>query len=197
MGASPSNLFFMRTLDAISETVTAAFRQFGGDGETDIEILRGKRMTIQKKHRPFIVGIDPGEQTGIAIYSRKRNSILHVCSSDFVRCQKLLKSSFPNPGEVKIFVEHPARFLYDRNAESLHGTIRENVLTKMGGNRREAELLARQLVEIGFDDVELVAPVREKKWTQEKFQLRTGKKTRASQHERDAARLAIYYADKR
>lgn len=146
--------------------------------------------------RTFIVGIDPGTTTGIALYDRKRNKILIVRSSDFFGAQSFLTDSFPHKDEVKIFVEHPSRFLYDRNA-AFENATRDNALTKMGGNRREAELLAEALKRIGFDEVELVEPVREKKWTQEKFQLFTGKRQRTSQHERDAARLAVYYADKR
>jgi hypothetical protein len=65
-----------------------------------------------------------------------------------------------------------------------------------GGNVREAELMAECLGERGYE-VEMVPPVHEKKWDQQKFTLFTGSQKRTSEHERDAVRLAIHYANKR
>lgn len=64
-----------------------------------------------------------------------------------------LTPPIPHKDEVKIFVEHPSRFLMDNAA--FENATRDNALTKMGGNRREAELLAEALKRIGFDEVEL------------------------------------------
>jgi len=152
----------------------------------------------------YVVAIDAGMSTGVGIYSKKTNKVLHWCTKDFHSVQEFLSNTFEDKSEVKIIVEVPAAFLYDRNAaEDNSGVpddsrikIRDRKMLNIGGVRREAQLLAAALRLQGWLVYE-VLPVREKKWDMEKFRLYTGRKTsiRANAHEMDAVRLAIHYAD--
>lgn len=144
---------------------------------------------------PFILGIDPGKKTGWAVLRRSDEKIVSMGTSSFYKMQLLIANTYKDRKEVKIYVEHPPTFLYERN----ESTIRNEELTKMfyaGGNRREAELLHMCLAARGYD-AELVAPVREKKWTNEKFQLFTRSTQVVNEHVRDAVRLAVYYMNHR
>lgn len=149
--------------------------------------------------KPFVVGIDPGKSTGVGILRRAHGNhperVMDWCSKDFFTVQEYLASVFPERSDVKVFVEHPGKFVYGRNAGKTGGE-RDNFQADVGGVRREAQLLFESLLRSGWD-VELVAPVREKKWDAQRMRLFTGSSKSSTEHERDAVRLAVYYANKR
>jgi hypothetical protein len=151
------------------------------------------------QYRPFIVGVDPGKHTGIGVLRRAtsthKEKVLTWTTRDFHSVQKYLATVFADRSEVKVFVEHPPAFVYGRNAGK-QGGERDRFQADVGGVRREAKLLFEMLLHEGWD-VELVAPVREKKWDAQRFRLFTGSANPANEHERDAVRLAVYYANKR
>lgn len=149
-----------------------------------------------KPLRKYVVGIDAGKTTGLAVYNRHTSQLEMVYSTDFCGSVKFCETSFENKSIVTIIVELPGQFMYGRN-DQMQGGTRDKALFGIAGNRREAQLLATVLRDRGFDQVYEVAPIREEKWTQEKFRLFTGKKYQANPHQRDAARLAIVYANHR
>ena len=142
----------------------------------------------------FIVGVDAGKQTGIGILRRADDKVMGWCTKDFFTTQDFMVETFPNKSDVKVFVETPAKMLYGRN-ESGVNKQEQTIMYHAGGNRREAELLAGQLRKLGFT-VEEVLPVREAKWDARRMKLFTGSNQRSNSHERDAVRLAKYYANK-
>lgn len=147
--------------------------------------------------KPFIVGIDPGVKTGVGLYSRPQDKVLTWCEKDFFTVQDYLTNSFPDKSQVMVYVEHPfGGHVMSKKGSQLEGEVQDKYIGNAGGNRREAQLLAESLRRLGFN-VELVNPVREQKWDSKRFRLFTGSSESASQHERDAVRLAIYYANKR
>lgn len=152
---------------------------------------------VNETLKPLIVGIDPGVSTGVAIYNRKTSKVLTWCTKDFFSVQEYLMTVLSNINEAKVFVEHPfAGHVKTNRAKGLTGGSADVYTANAGGNRREAQLLAESLRRHGFD-VELVNPVREAKWDATRFRLFTGSSKAASQHERDAVRIAVYYANKR
>lgn len=149
-----------------------------------------------EKLRPYIVGIDPGRETGYCIWNRQQEKLMFSCTTDFLNVQKLLLKMFEDKSTVKIYVEVPGRFVYRRNTGA-DGRITkgDSHAVNIGMNIREAQLLVIQLEYWGFD-VEGVAPVREKKWTAQQYKIFTKSDKKVSQHEADAVRLAFYYANK-
>lgn len=150
-----------------------------------------------KPLKPFVIGIDPGVKTGVALWSRTQDKVLAWCEKDFFTVHDYLISIFPDKTQVTVYVEHPfGGHIKTKRAAGLTGGAADVYTGNAGGNRREAQLLAESLRRLGFD-VELVNPVKETKWDSKRFRLFTGSTKPTSQHERDAARLAVYYAHKR
>lgn len=127
------------------------------------------------------VGVDCGESTGIAIYDCLQNKITQTHSTDFFGAFKFLKTL--DREKVNIIVEVPATFVYHRNSGEI-GMSRDKMCFLMGGNRREAQLLARGAKILGFT-VKEVLPVRQKKWTAEQMKRYLGFDGRTNQHVRD------------
>lgn len=141
--------------------------------------------------KPYIVGIDPGAKTGIAIWQRTPEKLIYTRETDFLGAQKLLVSMFPDRSEVRVFVEEPNRMVYGRNADrngKMKGSDYQSI--NVGMNRRESQLLRIMLKDLGYE-AEGIPPIREHKWTQQQFQVCTRSKLKVSEHERDAARLAF------
>jgi len=147
--------------------------------------------------KPYIVGIDPGTSTGVGVLDRPQNKVIGWTTRDFFTVREYLDAMFEDREMVKIYVEHPfGGHIKTRRAKALDDGAQDVYLGDAGGNRREAQLLFETLRRDGWD-VELVNPVREAKWDARRFKLFTGSSQAANQHERDAVRLAVYYANKR
>lgn len=146
---------------------------------------------MSQKH--LTMAIDCGEQTGIAIYDSTKKKITKTLTTDFYGAIRFVKTL--EKETVKIIVEVPSDFIYARN-DFQKGSLRDNMAIKIGGNRREAQLLARGLRILGFA-VEEVLPIRAKKWTAEQLKRYLGIDSRTNQHVRDACRLAYFHAGTR
>ncbi len=136
------------------------------------------------------VGIDAGTHTGIAIYDPKQHKIIETHSTDFFGAFKFLKAL--DRAEYNIVVEVPSDFIYKRN-DGEKGMSRDKMAILIGGNRREAQLMATGCRILGFT-VKEVLPVRAAKWTAEQLKRELGFTERTNQHVRDAARLAYHYS---
>lgn len=138
-------------------------------------------------------GIDAGETTGFAVYDARQNKIIQTHSTDFFGCFKFIRTF--EKEEINIVVEVPPAFIYQRN-DSQKGAVRDKHAILIGGNRREAQLLAKGFRILGYR-VKEVLPVRAKKWTAEQFKRYLGFDERSNQHVRDAARLAYFHSSVR
>lgn len=181
--------------------VNAAFQSQGGKGETEVTILRNR---MPPRGLPtYVAAIDPGQNTGVAVMNYATDEIIWWGTKSFFTVQDFLLNTFKHRQDVKVIVEVPPGFLYERNEaeESEDETpgvgrkIRDRKMLNIGGVKRESELLAEALRRLGFSVTE-VSPVRQKKWTPAKFQLVTKSHKRANKHEMDAVRLAIHYKNK-
>ena len=137
--------------------------------------------------------LDCGTNTGIAIYDFKQKKITETHSTDFFGAFKILKNLDRNI--TKIIVEVPASFVYNRNNNE-KGPVRDSMCFKMGGTRRESQLMAIGCRLLGFS-VKEVLPVRAAKWTAEDFKRYLGFDGRTNQHVRDAGRLAFFHSSDR
>lgn len=150
--------------------------------------------TLALKPLPeFVLAIDPGKNTGVCMLRRDNLKVVYLGTQTFYQVQLFIARSFRDRSKVRIFIEHPPKILYERNVSYLRDDELQ-IMLHAGGNRREAELLAECLTGRGFE-VYLVPPIREEKWDQKRFTLATGSHRRTSEHERDATRLGMSYAN--
>ncbi len=141
----------------------------------------------------YVIAVDPGQNTGVAVYSVPKDKILNCYTKDFFTVQEFLSNSFGDcMDQCVVYVETPQKMLYDRH-ESQMRKEELTIMYKAGENRREAELLARAIKHIGFSKVKAINPIRKEKWKQSDFELATGLKQRTNEHERDATRIALYF----
>jgi hypothetical protein len=179
----------MTTVDALHCAVNVAYRMNGGEGMTDLEIIRNRMQQPE-----YIIGLDPGRSTGVGILRTKDDAAIGWYTKDFFSAQSFVKECFPSRSNVRILVEVSPAVRIGHKAD-LPEETRDKMLVNTGGVKREASLLAESLRRDGYDVVE-VSPVRKKKWTDEEFELFTGSTARANEHERDAVRLAYHYKDR-
>jgi len=143
----------------------------------------------------YVAGVDPGVNTGIAVLKRRDKSLVHIATRDFFGTQTYLTTHYPDRSEIKVVVEIPPEFVYARHAGWLEAKTKEErakILFNIGGNRREAQLLAKAIRRLGYD-VREELPVQQTKWDLERFRLAFRTTITANAHERDAARLALVY----
>jgi hypothetical protein len=155
------------------------------------------RVTPAKRRR-FICGIDPGVYTGLAVFDRREQKIVHLKETDFFGVERFLIRSV-RLADLECFVEVPGLFFYkgnDNSEEAGRGQQRDRFMASCGANRREGQLLAETLRRAGISTTE-IRPIPQKKWTEDEFQMITKIYTKTSPHERDAARIAIVYATKK
>lgn len=136
------------------------------------------------------IGIDCGTHTGICIYDPKSRKIIKIHSTDFFGAFKFLKTL--DRDCVNVVVEVPGDFVYKRN-DGEKGMSRDVMVFRIGGNRRESQLIAIGLRILGFN-VKEVLPVRAKKWDAAQLKRELGYTGQTNEHTRDAARLAFYYS---
>lgn len=138
----------------------------------------------------FVIGIDPGRSTGVAVFDRKEKR-WELVTLDFWRTYQLITETYGFDATL-IVVEDPNvnRPVFDHGVS---GRRRERIAQGVGSNKSEARLLADGLERAGFVVIRM-APVRSSKWTRRELEAIVGIAGRSSQHARDACRLAFRYA---
>lgn len=142
----------------------------------------------------FSIGIDVGKETGIGVWDRRVNRLLFFTSTNFIGVYPWLKKTVVL-SQSRVFVEVAGKFLYGRHDEHNVKT-REQIILHAGGVRREGQLLVALLRSYRIETFG-VSPIPQKKWTEAQFQMICKTTRSANEHQRDAARLAMAYADRR
>lgn len=139
----------------------------------------------------FVLGIDAGKHTGLAVWRRSARGFVALETLDFWTAYDFIRENYP-PDNAEIVIEVPdaKRHLYARLDNAGAGRGRERMAANVGSNRREAELLAERF-EYEFYKVKRVSPVKAKKWTHAEFVRLTKWPGKSNEHQRDAARLVI------
>jgi hypothetical protein len=138
----------------------------------------------------LFIGIDPGVETGYAVWSRSAGRFTELQTLSFWEAYDRI-TSFPTDG-VEVFIENPdsKRAMYVRTEAVEFQRQRERVAKNIGSNRREASLLIERLIALGYR-VTAVSPTKEAKWNAQIFKRLTNYQGRTSQHTRDAGRLVF------
>lgn len=150
--------------------------------------------TEQIKLKPaprFVIGVDPGAATGVAVYNRHAKKLDFFKTMTFWKFYDYVETIRVSPAwKFYLFViETPnsKRPVYARRDDVEGANRREKVAANIGSNRREAELLADGIERLGFA-VRRVTPTH-RKWSAVELKKYTGIDGRTSQHVRDAIAL--------
>lgn len=142
----------------------------------------------QTKPRPIYVGIDPGKNTGVAIYDAADKS-LQVLSLDFWGLIAWINHA-PERRHYTYVLEDPqqnkslyARHAIGKKAAAVVGKMGRDV----GRNLENAFLLIEYFKRQGIE-YRAVRPCG-KKWNQADFERWTGLTIRTNEHTRDATKL--------
>jgi hypothetical protein len=137
----------------------------------------------------FLIGIDCGVSTGVAVYDRKAKKYEGLYALDFWRVLQFVLTF--NRSDVLIVIENPAlnQFSYARHRQVGRDALK--IARNAGGNCREAELLIAGL-QLWKYEVWEIKPVA-KKWTAEQFKRHTGYEGSTNEHVRDAGALVYGY----
>jgi hypothetical protein len=140
------------------------------------------------KTKPFIIGIDGGRKTGVAVFCRASKSFVSIETLDFWKAHDYILANFtPETAEIVIEKLNERAALYARTSNKARDKIAANV----GSVRRETSLLIERFISKGFT-VRTPAPVRAAKWTAKDLKRFTGWTKQTSEHGRDAARIIFY-----
>ena len=153
---------------------------------------------------PLVVGIDPGAETGVAVWSVEAQALLHVGSGHFFDVLALLASRVPLDARVSlggvaagsswavglVVVEDARRLPIYARRDGLQGRRRDRVCRDVGRVDRDVELWEVWLLSRGLP-VRLAEPLRGGKWDAATLEDLSGWTARTNQHGRDAARLVF------
>lgn len=146
------------------------------------ENTKEKFKTQQNRYNIF-VGIDPGKNTGTAVWSRKEKRFLLIKTFLIHEAMDYVKSCvMQNPGEVKVIVE-------DARLRRWYGESAKEKMQGAGSIKRDCVIWEDFLQSIGADYL-MVHPIRNStKLNEKKFNTLTGHSKKTSSHGRDAAML--------
>ena len=157
-----------------------------------------KSSEFRKLNNPLagceiIIGIDPGKNTGFALYQLGSMPMVNLETYTFWSCLDRITdcaSAFAGRVEkIGIVIEIPRMLMYGRNRGAAEKAgVANTMSSKMGGNRREGELMAERLESLGFPVVRKTPS--QTKWNAAECKRITGIDLKTNEHTRDAIRLA-------
>lgn len=132
----------------------------------------------------YLIGIDPGINTGFAVLWKKENRLIECRSTDFWGALQSAEEWGKN-FEIKVIVEKPGtKAVWHQGAQSQAAKNRTAV--NVGSVIREAELIIERMKILGIE-CHVVPP--KGKVTSAHFRRVTGWNFQTNQHARDAAML--------
>lgn len=151
--------------------------------------VKDGRESIHKPKftHPFVVGIDAGVHTGIAVWDSKTEKFIFLVTGTFWTIYHLIVN-FHKPESTLIVIERPKKgFAYPQRQGGNSRQVREMIAFKSGENNRESSLLVDEFERLGYT-VQKVTPTTGK-WSKEDLRAYTGITDRTNEHVRDAIKL--------
>jgi len=147
------------------------------------------------KVKRFIVGIDCGRHTGVAIYDHEQKKILKVANHDFWSCYELFASGKVSADNTGVVVECPVKnAMYGRQEKNVKSAAYGNrMMANASSNAHEASLLADGIERLGYTVLRVRPKRRNFKTAAEDVdhvEKVTGFTERTNPHTRDAIMLA-------
>lgn len=139
------------------------------------------------------VGIDPGVNTGFAIWDSRLGKFNEIATLDFLSVIVRVKD-LNRVTDLTVYIEDPGQVkpMFWQNKRGVNESMIKQALKvaqNVGANKREAELLIQILRDSDMNVIP-VKPVTSK-MNAETFANITGYKQRTSEHGRDAAMLVF------
>lgn len=131
-----------------------------------------------------IIGIDPGKQTGMAIYDKALKKLTDVWTTNFWECYEYLESAQGDTSIIKIVIEVP------RTKTNWHKKGCDITSANVGGIYMQAHLLAEGIKRLGFT---VVTQHPQGKVDSNYIKQLTGWTKRTNPHQRDAIMLCWGY----
>ncbi len=146
-------------------------------------------MNQPRKGPRFFLGLDPGRQTGWAVWDAAREVFVEILTADFWKAYAMVQTY--RPAHCCIVIEMPSGATYDHDLDQTPDKARrrEKVSRNVGSVQREAQLLAEGLDRLGYT-VRRIRP-RQSKLGARAFRRLTSYAGRTSQHGRDAGMLVF------
>lgn len=144
-----------------------------------------RELRIRQRLYDVIIGVDPGVDTGFAVWKKREKKLELVTTLKIHRALTYIDSEITRigKGEILVLVEDARLRTWipkDRGREYLQG---------VGSVKRDAGIWEDYLEDRGID-YQLLAPAAGRtKWSSDYFKKLTGYKGRTSNHGRDAAAL--------
>ncbi len=137
---------------------------------------------------PFVLGIDPGQTTGLAGYDPARRALAFVTSAGPLATVRQLEAWHVAGLLLAVYVEDATGLpLYARHRQTARGE-RDRIARSVGRVDALTDLYLDACAALGVPAVP-VEPVRSKKWDAEALRRVTGYAGRSNVHGRDAARI--------
>ncbi len=135
----------------------------------------------------FLVGLDPGEQTGLALYDPMAGRLRFCTSMSFWKAVQWFGTV---AGPVAVVVIEDARKLpvYGRH-RAVRGARRDKLARNIGRIDRDTQLWLEYLTGRGYRVVLSHPSARQQKWSAQTFRQITRYQGRTNEHARDAAQL--------
>lgn len=143
-----------------------------------------KPAVIYTKDYKYIIGIDSGTNTGLAIYERKEKKLVRVDTMKIHDAMLLIKSLVDIGESIFVRVEDARQAVHGRN-----NSFDRNKLQGAGSIKRDAVIWEDYLTDLKVP-FQMVRPKKAvTKLTPDVFQRITGWTSRTSSHSRDAAMM--------
>lgn len=147
----------------------------------------------------LIIGVDPGESNGVAIYSADKGLRLYTFKFweliKFIDSQVIPAWKQHMKYAPKFIIENPVlnNFSYARNTRGKSVQEQLKIARNVGMNQGDAKRIIEYVTAHGMAMEDVKPTPNAAKWTSDYFNRLTRQQMRCNQHERDAARIISRY----
>lgn len=134
----------------------------------------------------YLVGIDPGVKTGLAVWDREKKKLRIVATAGIIEAMAAVLELKDNPSEATIEVRFE-----DSRQRRWFGSKGREALQGAGSIKRDCSIWQEFCEAHGIKFTAVPPQTGATKWTVDYFQKLTGWKKRTSEHGRDAAALVV------
>ena len=137
--------------------------------------------------KPWVIGIDPGTNTGVAVWDTEAKEFVRLELMDFWCTYDFVTGNY-NPDDVLLVIED-ARLNKATFRHKGEGAYQDRLSRNVGNIQKECGLLIAGFERLSYDVRKIKPTPKDHKWDAATFTRYTGIKKGYNEHIRDAARL--------